>query len=48
MLRENAAAREFYRRLGGEVVAEKEDRRENINLVEVAYGWRELPVLAQL
>ena len=48
VLRENAAAREFYRRLGGEVVAEKEDRRENVNLVEVAYGWRELPVLAQL
>lgn len=38
VLRENAAAREFYRRLGGDVVAEKEDRREKVNLVEIAYG----------
>ena len=45
VLRENAAAREFYRRLGGDVVAEKEDRREKVNLVEVAYGWRELSPL---
>lgn len=47
VLRENAAAREFYRLLGGKVVGEKEDRREKVNLVEVAYGWRELsPLLA--
>lgn len=45
VLRENAAAREFYRRLGGDVVAEKEDRREKVDLVEVAYGWRELSPL---
>jgi len=45
VLRDNAAAREFYRHLGGEVVAEKEDRREKVKLIEVAYGWRELSPL---
>ncbi|MBV8747087.1 MAG: GNAT family N-acetyltransferase [Xanthobacteraceae bacterium] len=45
VLRENAAARAFYQRLAGEVVAEKEDRREHVNLLEIAYGWRKLPVL---
>ncbi len=42
VLRENTTARDFYRKLGGEMVAEREDKRENATLVEIAYGWREL------
>lgn len=42
VLRENLAARRFYERLGGELVGEKEDRREEGILVEVAYGWTAL------
>ena len=45
VLRENAAARAFYERLGGEWLAEKEDRRENTVLLEDAYGWRGLAPL---
>lgn len=40
VLRENAAARRFYQRLGGEILGEKEDQRGDTTLVEVAYGWR--------
>jgi ribosomal protein S18 acetylase RimI-like enzyme len=47
VLRENAKARRFYERLGGVVVAEKEERRAGGVLVEVAYGWRGLgPLMA--
>lgn len=42
VLRENASARRFYERLGGEVVGEKEDRRPDVSLFEIAYGWRDL------
>ncbi|WP_086993376.1 GNAT family N-acetyltransferase [Rhizobium sullae] len=45
VLRENAVARRFYERLGGELVSEKEDRRDTMTLVEVAYGWRDLSPL---
>ena len=38
VLRENAAARRFYERLGGEPVAEKQDGA----LIEIAYGWSAL------
>lgn len=47
VLRENIAAREFYRRLGGEAVPEKEEKRANATLVETAYGWRELAQLIE-
>jgi ribosomal protein S18 acetylase RimI-like enzyme len=42
VLRENASARIFYERLGGTVVAEKEDERPRATLIEVAYGWHDL------
>ena len=42
VLRENALARSYYERLGGRVIGEKEERRENVTLVEMAYGWRDL------
>jgi ribosomal protein S18 acetylase RimI-like enzyme len=48
VLRENAPARRFYERYGGEVIAEKEDVRPEGVLLEVAYGWRELAELARL
>lgn len=46
VLRENTTARNFYRNLGGEIVAEKEDKREKATLVEIAYGWWELSRLS--
>lgn len=46
VLQDNQPARRFYERLGGEIVGEKEDRREDVTLVELAYGWRDLAVLA--
>jgi ribosomal protein S18 acetylase RimI-like enzyme len=47
VLRENASARRFYEGLGGEVVGEKEDTRDQCIFVEVAYGWRNLAELAE-
>lgn len=47
VLRGNAAARGFYTHLGGELLpAEKVDERPEATLVEVAYGWRDLALLA--
>lgn len=48
VLRDNQSARRFYERLGGEIIGEKEDRREDVTLVELAYGWRDLSALANL
>ena len=47
MLRENDKARRFYERLHGVVIGEKEERRPHGVLVEVAYGWPDLDVLAR-
>jgi ribosomal protein S18 acetylase RimI-like enzyme len=47
VLRENVQARRFYERLGGAVVSEKEDVREQATLVEVAYGWPNLASLTE-
>jgi ribosomal protein S18 acetylase RimI-like enzyme len=38
-LRENAVARAFYKRLGGQGIEEREAVRKEATLVEVAYGW---------
>lgn len=46
VLRDNMPARRFYERLGGELVGEKRDMRPEGELVEVAYGWRDLAQLA--
>ena len=40
VLEGNWGARQFYERLGGQMVDEKMDVREMGTLVEVAYGWR--------
>lgn len=42
VLRGNVAARHFYEWLGGEIVGQKQDCREDMTLAEVAYGWRDL------
>lgn len=48
VLRENAPARLFYERLGGEIVGEKqEEAQPGLTLVELAYGWRDLSRLAR-
>lgn len=47
VLRENRAARAFYGRLGGAVVAEREEEQAGTALTEIAYGWRDIrPLLA--
>lgn len=46
VLRENAAARRFYDRLGGKVLGEKAERRPFGEIVEVTYGWPDLKPLA--
>ena len=42
VLRDNASARTFYERLGGEIIGEKAREESGAALVEVAYGWRDL------
>jgi ribosomal protein S18 acetylase RimI-like enzyme len=48
VLRDNAPARRFYERYGGEVIAEREDVRADGVLIEVAYGWTNLLEVARL
>jgi ribosomal protein S18 acetylase RimI-like enzyme len=48
VLRENEGARQFYEKLGGDIIGDKKDIREDGGVfVEVAYGWRDLGALAQ-
>lgn len=42
VLRDNTAARAFYDRLGGEIIAERTDEQPDATLTEIAYGWRDL------
>jgi ribosomal protein S18 acetylase RimI-like enzyme len=46
VLRENSAARRFYERCAGVVVADREDVRSSTVLAEIAYGWPDLAVLS--
>jgi hypothetical protein len=45
VLRENAGARQFYERIGGEFVDEREEIHEAFALIDIAYGWRDLAQL---
>jgi ribosomal protein S18 acetylase RimI-like enzyme len=47
VLQENASARRFYDGLGGELIGEKKDTRDQRIFVEVAYGWCNLAELAE-
>jgi ribosomal protein S18 acetylase RimI-like enzyme len=48
VLRENESARRFYEKLGGDIIGDKKDIREDgVVFVEVAYGWRDLGALAK-
>lgn len=42
VLRDNLPARRFYEHYGGQVIAEREDKRQDGILFEVAYGWPDL------
>jgi ribosomal protein S18 acetylase RimI-like enzyme len=42
VLRENLRARRFYEYHGGQIIAEREDIRDDTFLVELAYGWLDL------
>lgn len=48
VLRDNAPARRFYERYGGQVVSEKEDVRKDGVLAEVAYSWMHLAELIRV
>lgn len=45
VLRDNMRARRFYERYAGQVIAEREDVRDGVVLVELAYGWPDLKEL---
>jgi len=47
VLRENAAARLFYERLGGALASEKSDELSGVTVFEVAYGWSDLFALVR-
>ncbi|RVT95669.1 GNAT family N-acetyltransferase [Rhodovarius crocodyli] len=47
VLRENTGARAFYETLGGEPVAERQERHAGALLTEIAYGWRDPGGLAR-
>ncbi len=46
VLRENATARGFYARLGGKPGGERRDIEAGHTVIETAYEWRDLAVLA--
>jgi ribosomal protein S18 acetylase RimI-like enzyme len=46
--RENIPARSLYEQLGGKLIGERKDAREQGTLVEVAYGWRKPPSGAEV
>ena len=45
VVRDNARAVRFYERFGGVLVGTQEESRDGYVLSEVAYGWRELPLV---
>jgi ribosomal protein S18 acetylase RimI-like enzyme len=47
VLNENAHARHFYEKCGGEVIGERKDVWGQVVLTEVAYGWRDIKVLQE-
>jgi ribosomal protein S18 acetylase RimI-like enzyme len=48
VLRDNAPARRFYERYGGEMIAQREDVWADGALIEVAYGWTNLLEVVRL
>jgi ribosomal protein S18 acetylase RimI-like enzyme len=48
VLRDNPRARRFYEYHGGQIIAEREDIRDDVVLVELAYGWSDLKESNQL
>ena len=46
VLRDNLQARRFYERIGGNLVADRQDIRDGLVLEEVAYGWSRIDRLS--
>jgi phosphoribosylanthranilate isomerase len=46
VLESNTPARRFYEALGGRVVERREQLREGVSAIGVAYGWEDLAILA--
>lgn len=42
VFRDNPTARQFYERLGGQLIAQKTFTLAETDLVEVAYGWKDI------
>jgi len=47
VIADNKAARGFYESLGAELLVEQPFQWDGLNLVEVGYGWRDLPALTE-
>jgi ribosomal protein S18 acetylase RimI-like enzyme len=47
VLSENKPARQFFEKLGGELLIEQTFTWDDLDLKEVGYGWRDLTALAQ-
>lgn len=47
VLAENKVARQFYEKLGGELLIEQDFLWDDLSLREVGYGWRDLTTLAK-
>ncbi len=47
VLAQNKAARQFYERLGAELLIEQTFKWDELDLVEAGYGWRDLNALAK-
>jgi len=48
VLAQNAKAREFYAHLGAELLAEQAFKWDELDLIEVAYGWRDIASLGTI
>lgn len=48
VLRDNLVARRFYERNSAHVIGEREDVRNDVVLVELAYGWADLTQLNRI
>jgi hypothetical protein len=46
-LKDNADARKFYERIGGEFLIEQQGSEAHANCIEVAYGWRDIARLGK-
>jgi len=48
VLAQNRKARDFYARLGAQLLAEQTFKWDELDLIEVAYGWREIASIGRI